>query len=87
MDTLHVVVQVPSTGESKSRNGSFTSLEQAQVGAFSVAVHSMGFTLVAEEACVGGETQHVVYAGGVLAPVGLQMGVQVFTVQVWSVSC
>jgi hypothetical protein len=46
----------------------------------------MGFTLVAEEACVGGETQLVVHAGGVLAPVGLQVGVQVFTVQVESVS-
>lgn len=87
VDTLHVVVQVPSTGESKSRNRSFTSLEQAQVGAFSVTVHSMGFALVAEEACVGGETQHVVYTGGVLAPVGFQVGVQIFTVGVGSVSC
>lgn len=52
VDTLHVVVQVPSTGESKSGYGSLTSLEQAQVGAFTVAVHSMGFALVAEEACV-----------------------------------
>lgn len=80
MNTLHVVVQVPSTGEPKSRHGSLTSLEQAQMGAFSVAVHSMGFTLVAEEACVRGESQHVVHAGGVLAPVGLQVGVQVFAV-------
>lgn len=81
VDALHVVVQVPSTGESKSGYGSLASLKQAQVGAFSVAVHSMGFALVAEEACVGGETQHVVHAGGMLAPVGLQVGVQVFAVE------
>lgn len=56
------------------------------MGAFPVAVHSVGFTLVAEEACVGGETQHVVQARGVLAPVGLQVGVQVLAVVGVSVS-
>lgn len=40
----------------------------------------MGFALVAEEASVRGETQHVVHAGGVLATVGLQVGVQVLAV-------
>lgn len=50
------------------------------MGAFSVAVHSVGFALVAEEACVRGETQHVVHARRVLAPVGLQVGVQVLAV-------
>ncbi len=56
------------------------------MGAFSVAVHSVGFTLVGEEACARGETQHVVHARGVLAPVGLQVGVQVLAVVGDSVS-
>ena len=48
VDTTHVVVQVPSTWESKSGHGSLASFEEAQVGVISVAVESVGFTFVAE---------------------------------------
>lgn len=80
MHTAHVVEEVPSTWESISRNGAFTSFPQAEVGVISVAVESMGFALVAEEACVRGEAQLSIHASGDLAAVGLQVGVQVFAV-------
>lgn len=79
MDTPHVIVQVPSTRESISGNGSFTTLPEAQVRVVSVAVESVGFTLVPEETCIRGETQLGFHAGGNLAAVGLQVGIQVFT--------
>ena len=77
MHAAHVVVQVPSTRESESGNGTITSLPQAQVRVVSVAVESVGFTLVTEQACVRGETQLGFQAGGDLAAVGLQVRIQV----------
>lgn len=38
VDTTHVVVQVPSTWESISRNGAFATLPQAEVGVVSMAM-------------------------------------------------
>lgn len=43
------------------------------MGVVSVAVESVGFALVAEEACVGGETELGIHAGGDLAAVGFQV--------------
>ena len=74
-------MQVPSTRESKSRHGALTTLEQTQVGAFSVAVHPMSLTLVAEETSIGRESQHVVHARGMFTTVRLQVGVQVFAIR------
>lgn len=56
MHSPHVVVQVPSTRETVSRDGSFTSFPQAEMGVVSVAVESMGFALMTEQACVRRET-------------------------------
>lgn len=78
MHAPHVVVQVPSTGEASSGNGPLTSLPEAQVGVVSVAMESVGFALVAEQACVRGEAQLGIHASGDLAAVGLQVGIQVF---------
>jgi hypothetical protein len=73
----HVVVQVPSTRESEARNGTVTSLPQAEVGVVPVSMESVSFALVAEQACVGGETQLGFQAGGDLAAVGFQVGIQI----------
>lgn len=80
MHAPHVVVQIPSTRKSESRNGTITSLPQAQVGVVSVAMESVGLALMAEQACIGGETQVGFQAGGGLAAVGLQVGIQIFVV-------
>lgn len=55
------------------------------MGVVSVTVQSMGLTLVAEQACVGGELQLSIHAGGNLAAVWLQVRVQIFTIR-WLVS-
>lgn len=75
----HVVEQVPSTRESISGHGSLASFPQAEVRVVSVAMESVGLALVTEEAGIGGKPQLGIHAGGNLAPVGLQVGVQVFT--------
>lgn len=79
MHAPHVVVQVPSTGETSSGNGPLTSLPETQVGVVSVAVESVGLALVTEQACVRGESQLGIHASGNLAAVGLQVRIQVFT--------
>lgn len=78
--TSHVVEQIPPAGESVAGHRPVTTLKQAQVGVISVTVESMGFALVAEKACVRRELQLGIHAGGHLAAVGLQVGVQVFAV-------
>lgn len=45
-----------------------------------MAMQSVGFTLVAEQTGVGREAQLGINAGGDLAAVRLQMGIQVFAV-------
>lgn len=80
VDSPHVVVQVPSTRESKSNDGSITSFKEAQMGVISVAVESVGLTLMTEKTGVRGETQLGNHAIWDLAAVGLQVGVQVFAV-------
>lgn len=78
--TTHVVVKVPSPWESISWNGPFAALPQAEVGVISMAMQSVGFTLVAEQTGVGREAQLGINAGGDLAAVRLQMGIQVLAV-------
>lgn len=80
MHTPHVVVQVPSTWETVSGDGALASFPQAEMGVVAVAVESVGFALMAEQACVGGEPQLGIHAGRDLAPVGLQVGIQIFAV-------
>jgi hypothetical protein len=84
MNPLHVVKKVPPTRKSKSRNGSVASVKKAQVRVISVAVESMGFTLVAEQASIRREMQVLGRTCGNLTPIWLQVGVQVFTVSVIS---
>lgn len=50
MHTSHVVIKVPSTGKSISWGRSFTSLPQAEVRVVSMAMQSVGFALMAEQA-------------------------------------
>jgi hypothetical protein len=80
MHSPHVVKQVPAAGEAVSRNGAVASLEKAEVGVVSVAVKSMGFALMTEEASIGRELKLSIHAARGPAAVGLEMRVQVFTV-------
>lgn len=79
MDPLHVVKEVPSAGKAISRDRSVTSFKQTQVGVVSVAVQSMGFSLMTEKASVGRKLQLGIHTGGNLAAIRLQVRVQVFT--------
>jgi hypothetical protein len=81
MHSPHVVKQVPAAGEAVSRNGAVASFEKAKVGVVSVAVESMGFALMTEEASVGRELELSIHAAGGPAAVRLEMRVQVFTVR------
>jgi hypothetical protein len=51
-----VVEEVPPARKSVSWNGAIAALEKAQVRVVSVAVESVCFTLVPEEASIGRET-------------------------------
>jgi hypothetical protein len=86
VDTTHVIVEVPSPGESIAWHGTFTALPQTEVGVISVSMESVGLTLVAEEASVRREAELGINAGRGLAAVGLQVGVQVLAVWGRSVS-
>jgi hypothetical protein len=76
MDPLHMVMKIPAAGETASNNGSLTSLKEAEMGVLSMAVHSMSFTLMAEKASIGGESD--IHTLGYLAVVRSEMGIQVF---------
>jgi hypothetical protein len=81
VDTPHVVKKVPSAGESISGNGTVASFKEAEMRVVSMAMESMSFALVTEEACVGRELQLGIHAGGHLATVWLQVGIQIFTIE------
>jgi hypothetical protein len=53
MDSLHVVMKIPASGKAVSNNGSFAILEEAKMGILSMAVHTVGFTLMTEKAGIG----------------------------------
>lgn len=80
VDAAHVVVEIPPPGEAVAGNGPLAGDEEAEVGILAVAVHPVGFSLVAEEAGIGGEVD--VDALGDFAVVGLEMGVEIFTADV-----
>ena len=75
MDSAHVVEEVPSARESKTRNRAVAALEEAEVRVVAVAMEPVGLAFVAEEACVGRELQLSVHTRGDLAAVGLQVRV------------
>ena len=77
MDPAHVVVEIPPSREAIARDGALAGGEEAQVGVLAVTVHSVGFSLVTEEAGVRGEVN--IDTLGDLAMVGLEVGVEVFT--------
>lgn len=73
VDTAHVVPKVPLTREAIAVHGAVAAIIGAQERLVSVAVHGMSLALVTEEASSGREAG--VLARGVLATVGLQVGV------------
>lgn len=79
VDAPHVVKEVPPTGKSISGNRTVASFKKAKVRVVSMAMESMSFALVAEEACIGRELQLGIHAGRHLATVWLQVGIQIFT--------
>ena len=76
MHALHVVSQVPMAWEAISGNAAVAAFICTEVGFVAVAVHSVGFTLMTEEAGRGREPGVLTCYN--LAPVGLQMGVDKF---------
>ena len=73
VDASHVVLQVPLTGESVARQGAVATIVGAEEGLVTMAMHRVGFPLVAEKAGGGRETG--IQARVNLAAVGLQMRV------------
>lgn len=80
MHSFHVVKEVPSPGKSISRNGPFTSFENAQVWVVSMTVESMCFTFVTEKTSIGREVQICVGTGWNFTPIWFQVGIQIFAI-------
>ena len=81
MNSLHVVTLVPAARESISLSRSVTVRVFAQERVQSVVVESMGLSLVAEETSIGRKSGVLAFSFvGKLAPVGPQMGIQIFAV-------
>lgn len=57
VDSFHVVPEIPAAWKASSRNSSLTTLIAAKEGLVAMSMHGMGFTLMAEQASVGGETK------------------------------
>lgn len=81
MHPLHVVEKVPAARESISWDRTITSFKEAQVRVISVPMKSMSLPFVAEQAGIGRKMQVLGNAGGNLAPIGLQMRIQVFAIR------
>lgn len=79
MHTFHVIKQVPSPGKSIASDRAIAFRKVAQMGFFAMAMHSMSFTLMAQETRRRGELGFG--AGRDLAAVGFEVGVQVFAEQ------
>jgi hypothetical protein len=79
MYPLHVVLEVPSSWKAITNDGTIAVSVGTEVRLVAVPVHSMGLTLVAEQAGSGREGN--IQAGRILAAIGLQVSVKVFTAQ------
>lgn len=77
MDSFHMVMKIPPAGESISRDGPFAGGEMAEMGILSMAMHSMCFSFMAEEASIGRKMS--IHALADLAAVWLQMRIKIFT--------
>jgi hypothetical protein len=84
VDSLHVVPEIPVAWKAISRNSSLTTFIGAKEWFVAVSMHGMSFTLVAEKASRGWETE--ILAGVDLALVWLEVGVHEFTGTHWVVS-
>jgi hypothetical protein len=73
-------MEVPASGKAISWYGSLARREEAEMRVFAMAMHAMGFSLVAEETSVGGEV--CIDAGANLASVWLEVGVEVFAAKI-----
>jgi hypothetical protein len=72
-------MEVPASGKAVSWYGSLAGREEAEMRVFTMAMHAMSFSLVAEETGVGGEVG--IDTGADLASVWLEVGVEVFAVK------
>ena len=75
----HVVEKVPAARESIIFLGTITVLEEAQMRLRSMAMHSVGFPLMTEEA--SGRRKLNLGASIRFAAIRFEMGIQVFTVE------
>lgn len=76
MYSLHVVKQVPPAWEAISKDGAVTIRERTQMWLFAMAMHTVGFSLMSQKTRSGRKLQFS--TGRDLAPVWLQMRIQVF---------
>jgi hypothetical protein len=82
MDPPHMVKKIPPAGKSVSWHRSVTSFKEAEMRVISVAVESVGLTLVAEKTCIGRKLQLGIQASGFFAAIWFQVGVQVFAARI-----
>jgi hypothetical protein len=71
-----VILEVPLAGESASSVGALATFIGAEVGLIPMAVHGVGLTLMAEEAC--GRRKPGIFTRLNLAAVWLEMGIHEF---------
>lgn len=73
--TLHMVEEIVATGETVALDGTITVTEVAEVRSCTVTMHTMSFSLVAEQASRGRELDS--HAGLLVATEGLQVRVDI----------
>jgi len=78
MDTLHVITEVPMSGEAITWDSSFTALKSAKKRLLPVSVHGMGLTFMSKE--TGSRRKTCVLTGIDLATVRLEVRIDEFVV-------
>lgn len=78
MDSFHVILGVPLAGKSFSRDAAITARKVAQD--LHMTMHSMGFAFMSKETCGGRKGSFL--AVRPLAPVGFQVRIQMFAVNI-----
>lgn len=78
MNTLHVVTQIPVSGEAIAWRASLTALKRAKERFLPMTVHRVCFTFMAKETCCRGETS--VLTSYRLATIRFQVRVDKFAI-------
>jgi hypothetical protein len=76
MDTLHVITEVPVSGEAITSDSTFTTIRSAKKRFLPVSVHGMGLTFMAKE--TGSRREACVLTGMDLATIWLEVRIDEF---------